>query len=391
MDVQRYQTPPHWWSPKLSSHWFRFWKFVRRHIRLKQQKVIDTEIRGLENLQRVLEQDAGIMITPNHSSHADPLILCTVAEKVRRPFYFMAAWQVFARTNRLRQHVLRQHGCFSVDREGTDLRAFRQAVDIICKTRHPLVIFPEGAIYHVNDRVTPFRDGPAAIAITSEKRSNRAVVFIPCGIKYRYIEDPINELIDLMGRLEEAVLWRPRPDLSLPERIYRFAEAALGLKELEYLKEVRKGPLPERIEHLREFILARLEEKYKTRAEDVTLPVRVKMCRREAIKQLEENEGPLHEEAKIDLDDLFIVTQLFSYPGDYVTSKPSIERIAETLDKFEEDILKKPTASIRGARKAIVSLGQPLTVKTPSDKKRGIATLTEDLEKSVQDLLDDIQ
>ena len=179
--------------------------------------------------------------------------------------------------------------------------------------------------------------------------------------------------------------------MSLSERIYRFAEAALGLKELEYLKEVRKGPLPERIAHLREFILARLEEKYKTHVEDATLPVRVKMCRRESIKQLEENEGPLHEEAKNDLDDLFIVTQLFSYPGDYVTTKPSVERIAETLDKFEEDILKKPTASIRGSRKAIVSLGQPLAVKTPSDKKRGIATLTEDLEKSVQQLLDDIQ
>jgi hypothetical protein len=391
MDIQRYRTPPHWWSPKLSSHWFRFWKFARKHIRLKHQRVIEIEIRGLEHLQRVLEHNCGIMITPNHSSHADPLTLCIVAEKVQRPFYFMAAWQVFARTNRLRQHVLRQHGCFSVDREGTDIRAFRQAIDIVCKTPNPLVIFPEGAIYHVNDRVTPFRDGPAAIAITSEKRSDRPVVFIPCGIKYRYVQDPTNELIDLMGRLEEAILWRPRPDLSLPERIYRFAEAALGLKELEYLKEAQKGPLPERIARLREFILARLEEKYKTQVEHATLPVRVKMCRREAIRQLEENQGPLHEQAKIDLDDLFIVTQLFSYPGDYVTSKPSIERIAETLDKFEEDVLKKPTASIRGSRRAIVSLGQPLTVKTPSDKKRGIATLTEDLEKNVQQLLDGIE
>ena len=114
------------------------------------------------------------------------------------------------------------------------------------------------------------------------------------------------------------------------------------------------------------------------------------MCRREAIRQLEENHGRLHEEARIDLDDVFIVTQLFSYPGDYVDSKPSIERIAETLDKFEEDILKKPTASIRARRKVIVSLGPHITVTTPSDKKRGIANLTETLEKSVQTLLDGI-
>ena len=116
--------------------------------------------------------------------------------------------------------------------------------------------------------------------------------------------------------------------------------------------------------------------------------MRIKLCRREAIEQLEENEGELHEEAKIDLDDLFIVTQLFSYPGDYVNTKPSIERIAETLDKFEEDILRRPTASIRGARKVTVSLGRAITVKAPSDKKRGIATLTETLERAVQGLLD---
>ena len=40
------------------------------------------------------------------------------------------------------------------------------------------------------------------------------------------------------------------------------------------------------------------------------------------------------------MEDLFFVIQLYSYPGDYVAEKPSIERIAETLDKFEEDVLR---------------------------------------------------
>jgi len=39
------------------------------------------------------------------------------------------------------------------------------------------------------------------------------------------------------------------------------------------------------------------------------------------------------------MDDLFFVIQLYSYPGDYVAERPVIERIAETLDKFEEDVL----------------------------------------------------
>jgi hypothetical protein len=164
----------------------------------------------------------------------------------------------------------------------------------------------------------------------------------------------------------------------------------LGLKELEYMGKPQKGLLPERITELAEFILKRIQDKYQVKAENQTLPVRVKMCRREAIKELEENTGQKHEEAKIDLDDLFIVTQLFSYPGSYVASKPSIERMAETLDKFEEDVLSQHTAMIRGTRKAIVSLGEPITVEQTSEKKNDVHNLTEALEESVQKLLDNI-
>ena len=42
-----------------------------------------------------------------------------------------------------------------------------------------------------------------------------------------------------------------------------------------------------------------------------------------------------------ELDDLFLAVQLYSYPGDYVAEEPTIERMAETLDKFEEDVLNR--------------------------------------------------
>jgi hypothetical protein len=304
----------------------------------------------------------------------------------------MAAWHVFARVNIIHQMMLRWHGCFSVDREGTDMRAFRQSVEILQNDSHPLVIFPEGEIYHINDQVTPFRDGPAAIALTAKKRSKRPVICIPCAIKYKYIKDPTPELIELMGQLEERILWRPRPELTLSERIYRLAGGLLGLKELEYLGHTQEGLLPDRIKTLAETILQRLQEKYQIQAEEATLPVRVKMCRREAIKQLEldDKDDLKQKQAMLDLDDLFIVTQLFSYPGSYVASKPTIERMAETLDKFEEDVLTRHKADIRGTRKAIVSFGEPVKVELASDKKNGVHALTEILEAGVQRLLDDI-
>lgn len=70
----------------------------------------------------------------------------------------------------LQSNILQQHGCFSVDREGTDMPAFRHAVAILKEKINPLVIFPEGEVYHINERVTPFREGPAAIVLTPSKK-----------------------------------------------------------------------------------------------------------------------------------------------------------------------------------------------------------------------------
>ena len=76
--------------------------------------------------------------------------------------------------------------------------------------------------------------------------------------------------------------------------------------------------------------------------------------------------------------------------SDYVAEHPSIDRLAETLDKFEEDILKRATATVRARRRAVVVLGEPITV--PKEKKRDAASeLTQLLEERVQSLLDSVQ
>jgi len=80
--------------------------------------------------------------------------------------------------------------------------------------------------------------------------------------------------------------------------------------------------------------------------------------------------------------------QAFSYPGNYVAERSSIERVAETLDKFEEDVLRIPSATIRGARKATVTFGEPIPVQSDRTKKAAAATLTQLLEDRVQTLLD---
>ncbi len=390
MNIQPYQTPDRWWSPNLTPWIVHLWAPFRRRILRKVQRIVDIEVRGLEHLISVLEDDCGVLITPNHSSHTDPLVLLEVASRQRIHLYFMAAWQVFAKAHWLRRQELRWHGCFSVDREGADMRAFRQAVEILHSEAHPLVIFPEGEVYHLNDRVIPFLEGPAVIALTAQKRSNRPVWCVPCAMKFTYVQDPTAELLNLMDRLEKQILWRPRPDMPLADRIYRFAESVLGIKELEYLGKTQSGPLPERVRLLAECVLEGIEKRYAVERANALIPVRVKDCRREIIKVFQEADSAEQQQARLDLDDLFMVIQLFSYPGDYVAAKPFIERMAETLDKFEEDILRVPTATIRGTRKAVVSFGEPIPVKLASDKRQSVMTLTEKLEHSVQKMLEEM-
>jgi Acyltransferase len=337
-----------------------------------------------------------MLLVPNHSGHPDPFVLCEVAEAVGRPFHFMTAWQVFATQSRPARRVMRWHGCFSVDREGTDLRAFKEAVGILSRGSNPLVIFPEGEVYHTNDRVTPFRDGPAAIALTARKHADRPIYVVPCAIKYRYVADPTPELDGVLAELEQRLFWRPQPKRSLVDRVLRFAQGALALKEIEYLGATQAGPLPQRIAGLIGHILGGLERTYGLNPRGVSVPERIKAVRRACLDRLEQAHGHADRQAEVcgDLNDVFLVVQLFSYPGDYVAERPTIERLAETVDKFEEDVLGYPMARPRGERTVVFQVGEPIEVgqfeNSSAQPRRAARPLTDMLERSVQALLDEI-
>jgi 1-acyl-sn-glycerol-3-phosphate acyltransferase len=354
---------------------------------------MDVEQRKLEHLRTAISSGQGVLVTPNHSGHADAYIMYDVADELRMPFYFMTAWQVFQEQSLLGQRMLQHHGCFSIDREGTDLRAFRQATEVLEKAQNPLVIFPEGEVYHLNDQITPFRAGAAATAISAARRAKKPVLCVPCGIKYEYLEDPTDNLLELMDRLEQEIFWRPRRDLPLHQRIYRFAEGAMALKELEYLGRTSSGELPDRINALADNILNKLEAHYDIEISKPSTPERVKELRGLALKKLSElqTDEPNRKSYENDLDDLFLVIQLFSYPGDYVEERPTVERMAETLDKFEEDVLGVFSASIRGPRRAIDSFGTPIEVASERKNKSAAPDLTCALESAVQQELDGIQ
>lgn len=366
------------------------WRPLRRRQQIHDYRITEIDVQGLEHVRRAIDAGQGVLITPNHPGHGDCYLLWEALIRLRKPCYVMTAWQVFEMAKPLDRLIYRQHGCFSVDREGNDMAAMRQVLHVLGGTSNPMVIFPEGDVYHLNERVTPFRDGVGALALSAVKRSGRPVACFPTTLRYEYTIDPTPELNRVMDQLEQRLYWRPRTDLSLEQRIYRFAEGIVELKELEYLGRNASGTLAERIDFLAKEILRRVEARYDVRADDESIPERVKALRRLAIERRRglSAEDPIDLEVARDLDDLFFVVQLFSYPGDYVAERPTIERMAETIDKFEEDFLGAASASIRGRRRAEIRFGEPIIVREPG-KRDSARALVKQLEHRVQNMLDE--
>lgn len=387
---------PQSFAPRLSPLWVRLCRPLRKLAQRQVERIHQVELRGLERLKTAVAAGQGVLITPNHCTYSDPYLLYEAADQAGTAAYFMTAWQVFGQASWLKQYVLQKHGAFTVDRDGTDRQAFRIAVEILQARREPLVVFPEGEMYHLGDRVTPFHEGAAAMALSAARKTDRTIVCLPCGLKYYPLADPQPQFAALLDRLEAALHWRPRPDLPLVDRIYRLADGALALKELEYTGATSARPLPERLELLADHVLCGLEERYQL-SHDGNLPQRVKRVRGHMVRHLGEDDVPAEEVTKLrrDLDDLFFVVQLFCYPGDYVSGQvsgqPSLTRISDTLDKLEEDILKVPLAKPRVPRGAIVAFGEPILVDRAAPKKDAASLLTDRLETSVQALLDSIQ
>lgn len=410
LNIQPYGVPDRRWSPKLTPWWFQLARYWRRGA-LKKQLIERIDVEGLEYLRSALAAKQGVLMTPNHSFHWDSYCLLEGAERLRTPFYFMTAWQVFAQANWFDCESMRRCGCFSVDREGTDIQSLKTAVDVMQNRPQPLVIFPEGDVYHTNDRVTPFRDGAAAMALMAARKAERPVVVIPVDIKRWYTQDPTPSMLATLEKLENRLYWRPRHHESVRARILHVAKGLLALKELEYFGCTTEGDIPTRLKHLASSVLSRCEDRYSIRDRDAIIPERIKEVRRRIIQARQESQPPTDSAVRgdaqneaprstateeqqrqwsSDMDDMFLVTQLYSYPGDYMEQNPTWERQAETLDKLEEDVLGAAFPSVRGPRRVVVRFDEPYELPRGKDKKISPAEITDHIEHRVQVMLDEL-
>jgi hypothetical protein len=271
---------------------------------------------------------------------------------------------------------------------------------VLAEGRYPLVIFPEGEIYHHHEQLDVLNEGMAAILLRGAGmvREGKGCYAVPTAI--RYVHDPAvaDTFSERLSRLEARVAWKPRPRLDPVDRIYRLGGGLLALKEQEFLGRAQAGPLPERIRDLQTALVDRVEAKHGRVKEDARMPERVKALRNKIRRKLTDPDaGPSDDEAWAlydDLDTLFTAVQLYSYPGQYLRDHPSVDRIAETLLKLEEDVLGQGTYP--APCEAYVRFAAPLDVKAflaarSLDVRTGVGPMTLAIGKQIQDMLEGVQ
>ena len=391
-------TMPQFWPARPNRFWARLLNRLRRYYARGFWRVSEVRIEGLEEAFSRIGPNDGIVIAPNHSHEGDAHAMLEVARRARRQFFFMVAWQAFRGHWGMDGWILQRMGAFSIDREGNDRRALRQATELL-SSGNSLVMFPEGEIHHLNERLMPLLDGVAYIASKAQRDLDEAdpearVWILPVAIQYRFVEDVTAQLEAAMKRLEARMFWlKPSPGMSLHERIIRFGELLLTIKEKEKLGRSGEndGDLPTRIANLIHTLLTRHEREHLKKSPSApTVPLRVKALRRRLL-DMGADQGADEQtcrKALDGLDDVQLALQLYSYPGDYIGEKPTPERMAETVEKFEEDVY-GTTRSI-GRRQARVLFGEPIDMKQVCESARPravVAKVTDQLEDTIGHLL----
>ncbi|HTL28947.1 MAG TPA: lysophospholipid acyltransferase family protein [Tepidisphaeraceae bacterium] len=390
------ESMPGFWPPKPNAAWNVLLEPLRRRYLHGVFGISKVMLNLPTDWNRQIGPNDGVLLAPNHSHDSDPHVMMAVAKQLDRRFYFMAAWQVFIDHHGIDGFVMQRMGAFSVDREGCDRRAMRQAIELLSGGQW-LVVFPEGEIYHTNERLTPLREGVAFMTISAQRdlekeKADRNIWILPAAIRYQYDEDITPKLEAAVSALEQRFVVRPKPGATLPERIIAMGEVLLTIKEKEQLGHSceNDGPLPVRLKNLINRVLGKLEsERFGKINEAESIPLRVKTLRRSMIECMfnAESSDEQKKKAHNELADVHLALQLYSYPGDYIATNPTPERMAETLDKFEEDL--GGAATMKGKRTAHVTLGEPLDVKrhTAGRARTASTELTLRLETAITGLM----
>src|SRR5262249_6951836 len=86
------------------------------------------------------------------------------------------------------------------------------------------------------------------------------------------------------------------------------------------------------------------------------------------------------------LADTYLAQQIALYPPDYIHSRPTVERVLETVERFEEDLTDE--ARCHRPLRVVIQVSEPLIASAGRDKRGPADPLMTELEKRLQGMLD---
>jgi 1-acyl-sn-glycerol-3-phosphate acyltransferase len=366
------------------------------HLRRKY-RITAIDEAGFQEVRRLSAAGHAVMLAPNHSDHSDPHVIIEIAARHGMHPFFMGAREIFE-ASPLACWSLQSMGVFSVDRDGPDLSAIKTAISLIEKAKDPLVIFPEGEIYHHHRRLDPLNEGVASILLKGAARlsGNRRAFLVPVALRFHHDPAVESTFRNRLSRLEDRIGWTPKPSMPADDRIHRLAAGVIAVKETEFLGLAGNGPVMDRLSQLCTNLLNDVESRYSRDTKATTPPERVRALRYRIRRRLldpEKPPSPAEREVLLDdLDRVFTALQAHSYIGDILDEQATLDRRAETILKLEEDLFGFPTYPV--PRRAQVTAGEAIAVSELLESgtlpsKGGALPLTELLEQRLAALLHD--
>lgn len=363
----------------------------------KRHRITEVLLRNQEVVEEARRKvGKRLLFLPNHPTHSDPQIITEAFRQVKTPASFMAAYDVFLRS-RFSAWCMQRMGCFSVDREGSDRASVREAVGMLTGGKRTLTIFPEGNVYLMNDRVTPFLDGPAFIGLQAQKKlgDDHPVLAVPVSIKVTHLTDARSAVNDLFRQLAGEV--GSEFDLSADP----VAEVKrLGLLALRKVMASLDRSLPQDtgddlVAILRTTageVIAKLEVELElSPKEDDDLIDRIRRIRRTVHSlRIAEESHLTDSKARTLAAEAMLAYRLLTYPGTYLEENPSLDRMSETVEKILEDLRSTPVPPF-APRRAMVLFGEPIDLAAERRKESGrglVASLTQRFEQQVQSGVD---
>ncbi|MEM7699458.1 MAG: lysophospholipid acyltransferase family protein [Verrucomicrobiota bacterium] len=394
--------PYHFFEPNPSRGIITLARQVNRMIALpgSNHRVRKIEITGAcDEAKAAVDRGDRLLFVINHPSHSDPQVITEVHRRLGINSCFMAAYDVFLRA-RFTAWTMQRLGNFSIDREGSDRKAMSTAIKILSEGPQMLNIFPEGNVYLTNDRVTPFLDGTAFIALKAQKSlGEKPVKIVPISLKFTQLEDIFGLLNQRLRDLSVESEFPDQPDPFTLADLVALGEHLIARRLKRTGGDRFEGIDPSSpsisLAPFAETLVQELESEFSLQAKaDDKLIDRIRRVRSTVHQRRIAEEGTEDPALADAADRAILAFRLHGYTQPYLTEKPTLDRAAETVERISEDYQSKALAPL-GPRQAHIHLHEPIDVRDSLEAASGklrdaVAPLTLAMESTVQSGVDEI-